>query len=137
MKKYWAGALAAACCAVGSGAALASVFVTVSENAVVATAWEKSEQPINAPAHDQLGLYAYAPVDVSGLSLTTPGAFSAPAAAKLAQPRPDRRAAGADGLPATGAIKLPEPATWAMMFVGLSMIGLATRRRRNFDVPYD
>jgi hypothetical protein len=39
--------------------------------------------------------------------------------------------------PATDAIWLPEPATWAMMFVGLSMIGLATRRRRKVDIPSD
>jgi hypothetical protein len=131
VKKYWAGALAAACCAVGSGAALASVFVTVSENGVVAAGWGQSHQPIEALGH-QLGHYADSPIGANSPSLTQPGAFSGPAAAKLVRPGSDRRVSGAD---ATNAIRLPEPATWAMMFVGLSMIGLATRRRRNFDIP--
>ncbi len=134
MKKYWAGALAAACCAVGSGAALASVFVTVSQNEVVAAAWGQPHQPIESFGHDQPGHDSYAPGDVSGPIFAKTGEFRGPTAAKLVRLDTDRRASAADG---TAAIRLPEPATWAMMFVGLSMIGLATRRRRNVDIPYD
>lgn len=46
---------------------------------------------------------------------------------------------GADGLgttPAIVTISVPEPATWAMMLVGLGMVGFAVRRRRNVNVTY-
>jgi hypothetical protein len=33
-------------------------------------------------------------------------------------------------------ISVPEPTTWAMMLVGLGMIGFAARRRRNVSVTY-
>ncbi len=115
MKKYWAAALAAACCAAGSGAALASVWVSVSE----------------APGHDQIDHSTedrvYSEVGLGGHGLVT----AAPVF------RLSTRHDIAPSADTSTAIRLPEPATWGMMFVGLSMIGLGTRRRRNVDVPYD
>jgi hypothetical protein len=139
VKKYWAAAVAAACCvAVDSDAASASVLVAASDNRVVVASWDQ-RQRIAAPGHDRSAHDAGVPVDDAGgldsPSVALPGALTDAVSATVFRLGSDRHDSGADSSRTIAAIRLPEPATWAMMFVGLSMIGLATRRRRNFDVP--